>query len=106
MTINETAAGNIRAEAARRGMTQSDVARRLGVAQSTINRRWRGHQAWTLELIEEVASIYRMDPIDLLRARRDSNPQPSDPEDAQPMLDLNEPGDTARHDREELPAAA
>lgn len=80
MSTREIVAGNIRAEAARRGLTQSDIARRLGMAQSSISRRWGGSQSWTFELVDEVAAVLGLRPEDLLRARRDSNPQPSDPE--------------------------
>lgn len=89
MSTNEIVSGNIRAEAARAGLNQSDIARRLGLATTTISRRWWGTRPWTLDLVDEVAAVLRIEPSDLLRARRDSNPQPADPEDgAQPTLPL------------------
>lgn len=81
MSITQTVAGNIRAEAARAGLNQSDLARALNIAQSSISLRWRGERPWSLELLEQVAEILNMPPLDLVRARRDSNPQPSNPED-------------------------
>lgn len=50
-------ASNIRAESARRGVVQSDIASALGVQQGTISRRWRGGRAWPLEDLPTVADI-------------------------------------------------
>ena len=50
-------ASNIRAESARRGVVQSDIASALGVQQGTISRRWRGGRAWPLEDLPTVANI-------------------------------------------------
>ena len=50
-------ASNIRAESARRGLVQSDIASALGVQQGTISRRWRGGRAWPLEDLPTVADI-------------------------------------------------
>ena len=50
-------ASNIRAESARRGVVQSDIASALGGQQGTISRRWRGGRAWPLEDLPTVADI-------------------------------------------------
>ena len=83
-------ASNIRAESARRGVVQSDIARALGVQQGTISRRWRGGQAWPLEDLPTVADILGVSVAYLvsdnapepspnpLRPRQDSNLQPRD----------------------------
>lgn len=93
--LSETATSNIRAEAARVGVTQTDIARALGISQSAISARWNGKTEWSLDDIDTVAILLNLDPLDLLRqakksARRvanapsslytawDSNPEPSD----------------------------
>ncbi len=97
-TTAEVVAGNIRAEAARRGMTQVALARALGMSQSAVTTRWRGVARWQLDELDAVADILGVSVQDLVtdftesrtptggshrgglpRARRDSNPQPSDP---------------------------
>ena len=85
-------AANVRAEAARRRVSQTDLARALGVNQSTISLRWRGIREWTLSDIEVVARYLRTTTSVLLTGtsagdrpggerelpRLDSNQQPSD----------------------------
>lgn len=73
-------AENIRVQAAIRGWNQSDLARAVGMNQRTVNERWWGGRQWQLEDLERVSRALGVDPADLLRARRDSNPQPSDVE--------------------------
>ena len=41
-TVTERVAANVRAEAARLKMSQRDIARTLGVSQSSANRRYLG----------------------------------------------------------------
>ena len=53
----DVVAANIRAEAARRGLYQGDIANALGVQQPTISRRWRGDRAWPLEDLPTVAEL-------------------------------------------------
>ena len=83
-------ASNIRAESARRGVVQSDIANALGVQQGTISRRWRGGRAWPLEDLPTVADVLGVSvaylvtdnsdgtPSIELRPRQDSNLQPRD----------------------------
>ena len=83
-------ASNIRAESARRGVVQSDIASALGVQQGTIPRRWRGGRAWPLEDLPTVAELLGVSVAYLvtdnasvaaaseLRPRQDSNLQPRD----------------------------
>ena len=82
-------ASNIRAESARRGVVQSDIASALGGQQGTISRRWRGGRAWPLEDLPTVADILGVSvaylvtdnsgvPTIELRPRQDSNLQPRD----------------------------
>ena len=76
---------NVRAEASRKGWSQADLGRALGFTSNQISRRWRGAISWPLEELEDVAKALQIPlqrllevPRDELRARRDSNPQPSD----------------------------
>ena len=57
MNLVDVVASNIRAESARRGLFQGDIAHVLGVQQSTISKRWRGDRAWPLEDLPTVADI-------------------------------------------------
>ena len=97
-TTADVVAGNIRAEAARLGMSQVALGRTLGMTQNQITTRWKGQRPWQLEELDSVADALDLTVQDLvtepekrrtptggshragpLRARRDSNPQPSDP---------------------------
>ena len=74
-------AANIRAEAGARRMSQSELARRLGWAMTTVNLRWTGQRDWQVSDIEEVSKIFGIDPVTLLANRYtawDSNPEPAD----------------------------
>lgn len=73
-------AANVRAEAARLGINQQDLARRAGMAQSTVSIRWNGRRQWQLEDLEAVAQVLGTTPSALCqveRARQDSNVQPT-----------------------------
>ena len=70
-------AENVRAETARAGLTQADIAREMGMAQSAVSARWRGTRQWQLEDLERVAEILNVTPTLLLRPRQDSNLQPT-----------------------------
>ena len=86
----DVVAANIRAEAARRGFYQGDIANALGVQQSTISKRWYGDRAWPLEDLPVVADMLGVSVAYLvsdnapepspnpLRPRQDSNLQPRD----------------------------
>lgn len=96
-SLSSRVAANVRAEAARAGYNQSSLARALRINQPQVHRRWRGQVAWSLDELEQVAAILRVDELELLagsavkdnvpsggshrkglqRAWRDSNPQPS-----------------------------
>lgn len=78
-------ASNIRAEAGRRSLTQTDLANVLGITQSAISRRWNGRRPWPLEDLPTVADALGVTVADLVtptgretRLRQDSNLQPRD----------------------------
>lgn len=81
----QTVAANIRAEAARRGLNQTELASLLGVAKATVSLKWRGGREWSLSDVAKVAKVLNVAVEDLLRTRRDSNPQPADPEFVAPV---------------------
>lgn len=70
-------AGNIRAEAARLGYNQSSLAKALGMTRSQVAERWRGEAEWRLDDLPAVCDVLRVPMKDILRARQDSNLQPS-----------------------------
>lgn len=61
----------VRAAVDAAGLSGSEVARRLGRAQSYASVRLQGRKAWTLDELDDIAHILGMEPEDLLdRARR------------------------------------
>lgn len=74
----EAVAENVRGEAARRRLTQTDLARALGMSQVAVSDRYRGRTPWTLGEIEALTRVLRVRLEDLLLPRLDSNQQPSD----------------------------
>ena len=87
----------IKALMGRYGISQVELAAWLGFDQAGVSQRLRGKTEWKLTEVERVAEAFgqhpavllggyspdgRPDPDDgvpILRARRDSNPKPSDP---------------------------
>lgn len=59
-------AGNIRAEIARQGMRQEDLAAKLGISRSTLNQRLQGRSQFTVGDLGEVAQILGVTPAALL----------------------------------------
>ncbi|XCB29626.1 helix-turn-helix transcriptional regulator [Arcanobacterium hippocoleae] len=58
-------AENIRVEAARRSMNQSDIARKLGLKPATISLRWNGRRSWPIEDIGRIADVFGIEPWQL-----------------------------------------
>src|SRR5699024_5886595 len=54
-SLEDIVAGNIRAEMARAGLSQSDVARALHVPRSWVSTRYRGVARWSIADVERVA---------------------------------------------------
>ena len=74
-------AGNVRAEAVRRGFTQTSLAKALGCAQSVISLKWRGERQWQLGELEPVADVLGVSVSKLLNyelPHLDSNQEPAD----------------------------
>lgn len=79
---------NVRAEAARKGFAQADIARKLGMTPNQVSRRWRGLVSWPLEELEQVAKALDVPIQGLLYTSRDSNPEPADSAPPQPVVSL------------------
>ena len=69
-----------------RGWNRTQLAVALGVSQSWVSNKLNGHRGWVLEdlvLLETCfgmpAAAFLVPQFGELRARRDSNPQPSEP---------------------------
>jgi transcriptional regulator with XRE-family HTH domain len=77
------------------GRTQANVATALGVSQPQVSQRLLGKTAWSIEDLDRLSAYFGVTVAELVggrpmigdpgggeRARRDSNPQPSDPKAA------------------------
>lgn len=64
--LNDRVRGNIRAEMARRSVSQRKLARALGISQSSLNRLLGGHQLLRVADVEHIASVLMVDPDRLL----------------------------------------
>jgi transcriptional regulator with XRE-family HTH domain len=58
--------GNVRAEMARRGLTQSDLATKAGMSQPALSRRLTGDAEWTVSELYAVAMVLRVQVTALL----------------------------------------
>lgn len=63
-------AATVRAELARQGFRQVDVAARLGISQETLSRRLRGRVALNVDELHALAGILEMDPVSLFAGDR------------------------------------
>lgn len=107
LALHAVVAANVRAEMARLGIRQSEVAQALGIGQPSVSAKRQGHTPFTLNELAVIAPMLGMTVGELIdgavaagvrrspagrgadgatgplsqteRARRDSNPQPSDP---------------------------
>jgi len=93
--VSQALAAEIRAESARRGVSGRELARRMGMTQPKISRRigMSADVELTVEDVAEMAEALGISAEGLitaaLRARRDSNPKPSDWESAAPAWTVN-----------------
>ena len=96
-SLTDVVSGEIRALMGRHAVTQTDLAKWLGIAQPSVSARLDGKTRWNLPEIERVAEGFAVHPavlmggyatgphpepdggLPILRARRYSKPQPSDP---------------------------
>lgn len=57
-TLSDFVAATIRAEASRRGLTQKDLTRAIGMSTSTMSARWNGLRPWALDELADVAEVF------------------------------------------------
>lgn len=65
-TLSQIVADNVRAEMARRKITQSALAEKLGTSQALVYRRLSGRTAFDLDELGAIAQLLDMDPRELL----------------------------------------
>jgi transcriptional regulator with XRE-family HTH domain len=65
-TLNSRAAANIRAELARRRITQEEFAERIGMGRTSVTAMLAGQTAITLEKLERIAAVFEVEPSKLL----------------------------------------
>ncbi len=79
---------NLTALMFRSGWLQKDVAAAIGISAPSVSRKMKRLNDWTLPEVEAIAAAMSVEVAELLgdlpdfdvwRARRDSNPKPSDP---------------------------
>jgi len=64
--LSKIVAANVRAEGARRGLTQMEMAKRLGMSRITLSDRYRERTPWTLDEVERLAAFFGVDVLDLV----------------------------------------
>ena len=63
-------AAAIRFEAARRGLSQMQIAAEVGLSRAAVSDRFRGRTAWTLDQVGIVAQLFGCDPAVLVNEPR------------------------------------
>ena len=76
MSFGRLISANIRAEVARRGMKQKDIAAVLGVTVGSVSHKWGGRRPWTFDDVERIAVALGVEPWDLTRPPYDNGGQP------------------------------
>lgn len=66
LELHRRVAANVRAEMARRGMTQRYVADLLGIAQQAVSARLRGKTPFTINEIGQLAQVFGLHPAVML----------------------------------------
>lgn len=74
--LNDRIAREVRAELARRGLTQLDLANAIGLSQASVSERLRGKTPFTSDDIERVADALGVHPSVLVGGNA---PQPTPP---------------------------
>jgi ribosome-binding protein aMBF1 (putative translation factor) len=63
-------ASAIRFEAARRGLSQMQIAAEVGLSRAAVSDRFRGRTAWTLDQVGVIAELFGCDPAVLVNEPR------------------------------------
>lgn len=80
--LREVAAGNVRAEMARRRITQEMLAPILGISQPALSRRLRGQLPFDLDELEALARFLDVDPSRFLASTSADRSSPCSPPSA------------------------
>lgn len=64
-------ASAIRYEAARRGLSQIQIAAEVGASRAAVSDRFRGRTAWTLDQVGVIAQLFGCDPAVLVTEPRE-----------------------------------
>ena len=64
-TPSATTGANVRAEMARRGLSQTALAQRLGMSQTAVSKRLRGETPWDINELTIVATALSV-PLEVL----------------------------------------
>ena len=73
--VADIVAGNVRAQAARLGLTQIALGAALGLTQGQVTRRWKGQSAWQLNELGKVAAVLDVTVVDLVSEPDTQNPR-------------------------------
>lgn len=65
-TLSEQVAANLRAELARRHISQETFAEMAGISRSSLNQRLTGRTVLDLAELEKYAGLLQVDPVKLL----------------------------------------
>jgi transcriptional regulator with XRE-family HTH domain len=76
--LSELLRRNVRAEIARAGLQQAEVARALGISQQSVSLKLSGRRPISVDEINAFAHLFGIAPYKLLWAPWGSNPQPAD----------------------------
>ena len=69
-------AANVRAESARVGLKQTDLARVLGMSQPALNKRWNDLRDWSFDDLDKLSEVLGIEPWELLRPVLDESGRP------------------------------
>lgn len=67
--LNLVVGQNIMGEAARRRMTQQQLADALGISRASVSGRYTGRTSWTIVEMAQVARLFGMEPADLMKGK-------------------------------------
>ena len=69
--LHQRVAANVRAEMARVGVTQADLAEALHITQQSVSAKRSGKTPFTLNDLETIAPMFGMDVLELISGMRD-----------------------------------
>jgi len=70
MRLSETFGINVRRVRLERGMTIEELADEVGLAYTYVGQIERGRRNPTLDVVERIATIFKIEPLDLLKVHK------------------------------------